>query len=213
MERPKLTLKKIYKHWNTIRIHRHWVKKYCAMAGIRWRGIVHDLSKYSPTEFWESARYYTGTGSPINEAKRYLGYSRAWLHHRGRNPHHWAYWADNFSEGLTVYIMPRDDFVELVCDFLAAGHAYNRLRFSYSNEYAWWLRERDNSCAAMNKANKKMLDVIFRDLEYASNHEMKDCPTSLLTSTPESLIKSGYIQKIWEKFYFYEDEKISEYSD
>lgn len=193
----KLTWHKCLGHWKTIRTHRKWVKYYCRLAGIRWRGWKHDLSKYSPTEFFESARYWTGTSSPINEAKKQQGYSRAWLHHRGRNSHHWAYWADNFSEGFIVYPMPMNDFVELVCDFLAAGRAYRGDMFSYSGERAWWLHEREHGSRAMNEKNKQMLDIIFSDLEYADNHCMSGCPTALLTMTPEKLIKTGYIQEVW----------------
>lgn len=197
MSKPKLTFHKIMGHWKTIRTHRHWVKYYCRLAGIRKRGWKHDLSKYSPTEFWESARYWTGVSSPINEAKKAQGYSRAWLHHRGRNPHHWAYWADNFSEGMVIYPMPMDDFVEMVCDFLAAGRAYMGDTFNYSREYSWWLDDKEKGNKAMNPKNKQMLDIIFSDLEYAENHMLSGCPTSLCTSTPESLIKSGYLQAIW----------------
>lgn len=193
----KLTFRKILNHLGTIRKHRKWVRKYCFMAGIPWRGIKHDLSKYSPTEFFESARYWTGASSPINEAKKDKGYSRAWLHHRGRNTHHWAYWADNFSEGTTIYPMPKDDFIEMVCDFLGAGRAYSGDHFSYSNERAWWLREKDKDCAAMHPENKRMLDIIFSDLEYADNHMLSGCPTSLITMGPEDLIKTGYLQEIW----------------
>ena len=204
MSQPKLTLHKIFGHLHTIHTHRKWVKYYCRLAGIRWRGWKHDLSKYSPTEFFESARYWTGNTSPITEAKLDKGYSSAWLHHRGRNRHHWAYWADNFSEGMIVHPMPRDDFVELVCDFIGAGIAYHggdRDHFGFTSEYNWWLNEREHGSKAMNPANKLMLDVIFRDLAYADNHLLAGCPTSLLTSTPESLIKSGYIQEVWRTHY------------
>lgn len=187
----------MFGHWNTIRTHRKWVRYYCRLAGIKWRGWKHDLSKYSPTEFFESARFWTGTHSPITEAKRQQGYSRAWLHHRGRNPHHWAYWADNFSEGMIVHDMPKNDFVEMVCDFLAAGRTYSGDAFSYSNEYKWWLHERDHGSRAMPARNKHMLDIIFSDLQYAENHYLDGCPTSLVTMTPEQLIKSKYIQAIW----------------
>lgn len=194
---PKLTWRKFFGHWKTVRLHRKWVRRYCRWAGIPWRGLKHDLSKYSPTEFLESARYWTGHGSPINEAKNDVGISRAWLHHRGRNPHHWAYWADNFSEGFIVHPMPMNDFVELVCDFLGAGRAYSGDVFTYSSEHAWWLKERETGSAAMHPYNKQMLDIIFSDLEYAENHRLRGCPTSLCTTDPEDLIKSGYIQEIW----------------
>lgn len=207
----RLTFRKIFSHWKTIRIHRKWVRRYCFMAGIPWRGIKHDLSKYSPVEFFESARYWTGTSSPINEAKKDKGYSRAWLHHRGRNSHHWAYWADNFSEGMIIHPMPKDDFVEMVCDFLAAGHAYNKECFSYSRERGWWLNERDKGSKAMHPENKRMLDIIFSDLEYADNHMLSGCPTALMPYTPEDLIRSGYIQEIWRANHEKQVEKLSDY--
>lgn len=197
MNEPKLTWSKFFGHLKTVRTHRKWVRYYCSLAHIRWRGIKHDLSKYSPIEFFESARYWTGTDSPITHAKHEKGFSRAWLHHRGRNSHHWAYWADNFSEGFKVHCMPMNDFVEMVCDFLAAGRAYAGDCFSYSGERAWWLRDRELGNKAMNPKNKIMLDIIFSDLEFAENHMLTGCPTSLITSTPESLIKSGYIQEVW----------------
>ena len=186
-----LTFKQMWRHLRTVQTHRKWVRHYCFLAGIPWRGIKHDISKYSPTEFLESAHFWTGTHSPIDEAKKVQGYSRAWLHHRGRNPHHWAYWADNFSEGLTVPCMPQDDFVEMVCDFLAAGHAYKGKDFSYLGEYKWWHQEREKGCKAMNEKNKIMLDIIFSDLAYCERRAYIDVPT------PEALIKTGYIQDIW----------------
>ena len=188
----KIKLKNAWGHLRKIQKHRRYVRKYCFWAGIPWRGLAHDLSKYSPVEFWESVRYYNGIGSPINEAKKEQGYSLAWLHHRGRNRHHWAYWADNFSEGFTVYPMPKDDFVELVCDFLGAGKAYSKEKFTYDKEYKWWLFDREHGNAAMNPVNKRMLDIILHDLAYAEQH-----PLAAQTS-PKKMIKSGYIQLIWE---------------
>lgn len=39
------------RHFRTITHHRHLVQKYCFRVGLYWRGLTHDLSKYSPTEF------------------------------------------------------------------------------------------------------------------------------------------------------------------
>lgn len=196
---PTLTFKKMWNHLRTIQTHRKWVRRYCRWAGIPWRGLVHDLSKYSPTEFFESARYWTGVSSPIEEAKKDKGFSKAWLHHRGRNPHHWAYWADNYSEGLTIYPMPKNDFVEMVCDFLAAGQAYKKSQFSYTGERTWWIKESQKGCKAMNEKNKHMLDIIFADLEAAENPMLRHLDrTKYKISTPVDLIKQGYIQSIWE---------------
>ena len=190
----KITLKNTFAHLHKIQTHRKWVRRYCFLAGIPWRGLTHDLSKYSPTEFWESVKFYVGISSPINEAKKEQGYSKAWLHHKGRNRHHWAYWTDNFSEGTTVYPMPKDDFVELVCDFLGAARAYTKDTFSYNNEYEWWKKDREINNKAMNEKNKKMLDIIFSDLAQAEAHHYLD----FTFPSPEDLIKNGYLQDVWE---------------
>ena len=192
----KIQFKTIFKHLHTIHTHRKWVRYYCFLAGIPWRGITHDLSKYSPIEFWESVKFYTGFNSPIENAKKAQGYSRAWLHHRGRNTHHWAYWADNFSEGMTVHLMPEKDFVEMVCDFLGAGQAYSRESFTYYKEYKWWQKEREGGCKAMHPANKKMLDIILWDLQVAEN-PVKYGHLRKMVHTPEQLLKLGYIQDVY----------------
>ena len=82
------------KHFKTITHHKILVAKYCFRIGLYRQGLTHDLSKYSPTEFWAGAKYYQGDRSP-NEAERMdKGYSAAWLHHKGRNRHHLEYWVD-----------------------------------------------------------------------------------------------------------------------
>ena len=85
-----------------------------------------------------------------------------------------------------------NDFIEMVCDFLAAGRAYSGATFSYAGERTWWLKERENGCKAMNEKNKKMLDIIFVELEIAENPAL-----ARLTNTPEYLIKHGFLQEVW----------------
>lgn len=131
-------LTKTAKHFNTVMTHKRWVMYYARKAGITWRGIKHDLSKFSPIEFWESVKYYQGNRSPIDACKEANGYSKAWLHHRGRNSHHYEYWTDNYDNGGMPLIMPFEDAVELLCDYLAAGRAYMGPNFTYSAEYEWW---------------------------------------------------------------------------
>lgn len=192
MNKPKLTFQKISGHWGTIRAHRKWVRKYCTLAGIRWRGIKHDLSKYSPTEFIESARYWTGSSSPINECKKDNGWSRAWLHHKGRNSHHYEYWMDNFDKGGEPILMPQDDFTEQVCDFLGAARVYNGDNFTFANEYLWWLAKRDK--CKMHPANKAMLTRIFNFFKEIEN-EAKSTETA--DATVNALIKKGYIREVY----------------
>ena len=86
-------MNKVLGHLKTVHMHRKYVRKFCFMCGLYYQGLVHDLSKYSPTEFGESIKYYTGTRSPIDVCKEKNDYSEAWFHHRGRNKHHYEYWS------------------------------------------------------------------------------------------------------------------------
>ena len=88
------TIKKLFGHFHTITHHRHKVISNCARAGILGQGLRHDLSKYSLTEFIPGVKYYTGTRSPNEGERRDIGYSKAWMHHKGRNKHHYEYWQD-----------------------------------------------------------------------------------------------------------------------
>lgn len=84
----------IWRHLVTITEHKCLVMKHCFMVGLYRQGILHDLSKYTPSEFWTGVRYYQGDRSPNAVERELLGYSAAWLHHKGRNKHHFEYWMD-----------------------------------------------------------------------------------------------------------------------
>ena len=84
-----MLLKNFLGHLGTVLKHKWHVFKLCVRAGIPWRGLVHDLSKFSYIEFWESVKYFQGNRSPIVKCKQEEGYSKAWLHHKGRNKHHY----------------------------------------------------------------------------------------------------------------------------
>ena len=74
-------------HFLTITRHKALVMRHCFCVGLYKQGLLHDLSKYSPSEFMTGVRFYTGTHSPNAESRRQTGISRAWLHHKGRNKH------------------------------------------------------------------------------------------------------------------------------
>lgn len=139
--RNKILIKNVFKHLHRINKHKLWVFYYCCKLGIPWRGLVHDLSKYSPTEFWESVRFYEEGVSPITVAKRRQGVSYAWLHHKGRNPHHYEYWIDVVNDSFrsqTSHI-PRKYKLEMLADLLAASRTYKDRDVSYEEEYNWWI--------------------------------------------------------------------------
>ena len=84
----------IKEHFQTITYHRRLVRQSCFRVGLYWQGLTHDLSKYSLTEFLVGAKYFQGDCSPNNAEKEEKGYSSSWLHHKGRNKHHFEYWVD-----------------------------------------------------------------------------------------------------------------------
>ena len=154
-----MKIKNIFAHLKKIMTHRRWVRHYCFMAGLYWQGLTHDLSKYSPTEFWESAKYYQGTSSPIIACKKDRGYSMAWFHHRGRNKHHWEYWVDDFDHGMIPKLMPERYAIEMFCDFLAAGQAYMGAEYTRQAEFDWWKEKR--KIYVMHPVIKDFIDTCF----------------------------------------------------
>ena len=134
----------IFKHTKLVIKHKWIVFKLCCKIGIPWRGFMHDWSKFSPTEFWESIKYYTGDGSPIKLCKAEKGYSKAWLHHKGRNKHHPEYWIDYSLSDKTV-IMPYKYAAEMICDKMAAGIVYSGKDWTNNTQIDYYMKERITS--------------------------------------------------------------------
>lgn len=118
---------KAWKHFKTITHHKYLVAKGCFQVGLYRQGIWHDMSKYSPAEFLVGVKYYQGTRSPNNAEREHTGYSSAWLHHKGRNKHHYEYWQDYSVTGggaLVPVPMPDRYFAEMIMDRIAASKVY-----------------------------------------------------------------------------------------
>ncbi len=130
------------KHLKTITKHRHKVIQHCFKVGIPMRGLLHDLSKYSPTELLTGAKFYLGSRSP-NEAEREAkGYSAAWLHHKGRNKHHFEYWTDYNprEKKLCPIEMPVVFVKEMFCDRVAASKIYQGSNYSQEHPLEYFLK-------------------------------------------------------------------------
>ena len=156
-------LKKAIKHFVTICKHKSAVYYFGRKLGIGSRTFFHDLSKFHPTEFLESVTYYTGTLSPIDVCKELNGYSMAWNHHKGRNPHHYEYWVDNLDKGGIPIRIPNKYVKEMFCDFLAAGFTYSKGTCTFNDENKWWINKRSNPIA-MHSDIITFFDSIFRYL-------------------------------------------------
>ena len=130
-----MSLKGALIHFRTITKHRHKVIAHCAKAGILGQGLLHDLSKYSPTEFMQGAKFSTGTRSPNEGEREAYGYSKAWLHHKGRNRHHFEYWTDYDPKTklITPVKMPLRYVAEMFCDRVAASKIYRKKNYKDSD--------------------------------------------------------------------------------
>lgn len=126
-------------HFRTITDHRHMVMRHCVKAGIPLRGMLHDLSKYTPSEFIPGVKYYQGTRSP-NEGEREVSY--AWMHHKGRNRHHFEYWTDYDPKTrlMSPVKMPLKYVKEMFCDRVAASKIYNGENYTDSDALAYFMK-------------------------------------------------------------------------
>ncbi len=171
-------------HFVTITKHRNKVIYHCAKCGILWRGLLHDLSKYSPTEFIPGAKYYVGTRSPNELEREENGYSSAWLHHKGRNKHHFEYWTDyNMAERKVMPVkMPFIFVVEMFCDRVAASKIYQGDKYTDSHPIDYFLRGKPNRII-----HPETSDLLESFLIMLRNKGEKETFTYI-----KGLVKSGY---------------------
>ncbi len=155
----------LIKHFSTITRHRHKVISHCRKCGIFWQGLRHDLSKYSPTEFFAGAKYYLGDRSPTEGERREYGYSKAWLHHKGRNKHHFEYWTDyNIdTHKLEAVEMPLRYVKEMFCDRVAAGKIYLGDKYTGNNPIEYF--ERGNAKTLMHPKTAALLESWLKMLQ------------------------------------------------
>ena len=153
-------------HLRVITRHRRQVIRHCFKAGIGGQGLLHDLSKLSPTEFIPGARYYQGSRSPNERERELFGYSSAWLHHKGRNRHHFEYWND-LNPATKLYEpvkMPLRYVKEMFCDRVAASKIYQGEKYDDSHPHAYFIR--GNARVKMHPETADLLEswlVMLRD--------------------------------------------------
>ena len=133
---------KLINHLKTINKHKYYVTMLCFKCGLYKQGLLHDLSKYSPTELKTGAKYWVGTRSPNSIERETIGYSSAWLHHKGRNKHHWEYWVDFSREGVVPAKMPTKYVVEMFCDRVAACKTYYKENYNDSMPFEYFNKNR-----------------------------------------------------------------------
>lgn len=153
-----------FKYIKSVLVHKFWVCYYCFISGIYWRGIVHDISKFSFTEMSEGIKYFKDNQCSAELCRKDKGYSLAKLHHKGRNKYCPEYWMDTYDGKEIIVPMPYKYIVEFLCDILGKARQYNDKdgSFSYKSLYSWW-----NDWSMCNiKMNDSGKDMITHVLNY-----------------------------------------------
>ena len=176
---------KLWQHFKTITKHRLIVMAGCFRVGLIRQGLTHDLSKYSPVEFFNGARFYQGTRSPNTAEREYKGYSEAWMHHKGRNRHHYEYWTDmsRTTRNYESIPMPRKYLVEMVMDRRAACITYQGKAYTDASALKYFMgsRERELMHPRTSRELEYVLTMLARDGEretfrYLRGHVLKGKP-------------------------------------
>ena len=153
-------------HFKTITRHKLLVMKYCFRIGLYRQGLLHDLSKYSPAEFLVGCRYYQGTRSPNNAEREDIGVSTSWLHHKGRNRHHFEHWVEYSLDEEHVIMgaqMPRRYVAEMVMDRISASRNYLGDAYTDSQPLEYFLKSKDKLWF-IHPRTKKELEGLLRIL-------------------------------------------------
>ncbi|MBE5883199.1 MAG: catalase [Lachnospiraceae bacterium] len=150
-------MNKVWQHFKTITYHKYLVAKGCFKVGLYRQGLLHDMSKYSPVEFLVGMKYYQGNRSPNNAEREEKGYSAAWLHHKGRNKHHYEYWQDYslaVPGALMPVPMPDKYFAEMIMDRIAASKVYKGSEYTDSAPLEYYTKSADSKPMHPDTASK-----------------------------------------------------------
>ena len=160
----------VWNHFHTITEHKIMVAKHCFKVGMYWQGLTHDLSKYTLSEFWQGCKYYQGYRSPNNAEREDKGYSAAWLHHKGRNKHHYEYWidynmdpAEGKTTGMTGMKMPLKYVNEMIMDRIAASKVYEGKKYTQHSPLVYY--EKGKNAYMIHDETRALLEYILKMLD------------------------------------------------
>lgn len=159
-------MKRFLAYFRYVMRHRREVRKACWRVGLFWRGLVHDLSKYSPSEFFPYARQFYNADGSKRDVRDKTGYydpntqpddfKSAWRHHWTHNDHHWEWWAriklgTQWVDRTEPLEMSRKAVLEMMCDWWGAGRAQNSA--VYPDE--WWTK--NNGSMRLHKNTRALI--------------------------------------------------------
>ena len=154
-------MRKHFKYLAYVLCHKYYVMKACFHAKLYWRGLVHDLSKLLPSEWFPYVNHFHGPW-----AEEYMSdddsidppFDFAWLQHQKRNDHHWQYWILREDDGKTkVFPMPPDARMEMACDWLGANLAQGGTGLYGPRSVQTWYSEK-KGCMLLHKDTRKWVE-------------------------------------------------------
>ena len=177
-------------HFKTITNHKLLVMKYCFKVGLYKQGLLHDLSKYTWVEFSAGIKYYKGYMSPNGIQKKVEGLSTAWLHHKGRNKHHFEYWIDygiNPEEGIKGMKMPVKYVVEIFIDRMSASMNYQKEKYTDKSPLEYYDKRKEYYL--LHETTRKQLEFLLNKLA-------KDGEKETLRFIKKEVLKEGFLDEI-----------------
>jgi len=180
--------------------HKLFVFQECRTYGASlWQALVHDLSKFSPSEWGPYVEYFYGGPHPkaseigVYERQNYgLGrsaeaveerFNTAWLHHQHVNPHHWQHWVLRNDDGTLLALEMPGKFVrEMVADWAGAGRAIHGKR----DLLPWYMANREKM--ALHPATRRWVEDMIGVPE---GLRMFRSPKEYESGLPETIMDNG----------------------
>lgn len=99
------------------------------------------------------------------------GYSKAWMHHKGRNRHHYEYWNDYNpkSKQIENVEMPLNYVIEMFCDRVAASKIYNGALYTDRDSLDYFGRVKGKH--RMHENTEKLLEELLTMLSEKGEDE------------------------------------------
>lgn len=157
------------KYLNYLLRHKWFVFLECSKRGLVWRGIVHDISKFRPSEFIPYAKFFYNKDGYKRQIRDKTGYYKpddtgdkafdfAWFLHQKLNKHHWQWWCLVTSDFEIKALQIEEPYrTEMICDWLGAGRAQGTN--SVNN---WYNKNKDKML--LHKETRDWVEVQLKDL-------------------------------------------------
>ena len=178
-----MIISNIVDHIIDILMKKTYVLIYCFRIGLYWRGIKHDISRFSLIEFIYSIENYDPVEYPLDMRRR-NSISQAYIHYISKNDYTIEHWICNDEPCK----MPFASASECIVHLIASERILAHFSFSYINVFKRYVTMIDNGLK-IHPHTKKFIYYILADL--ANDEDYKWSIKNILTNK--------YFKKIYRK--------------